>query len=147
MRDLHEQEIIFAVKKLLSGRANDLLAEKKQQIPLIEFAEYQGGYFVSPVISLTNCEQTEKDRILRLDTYSLTITFKFPETKEGEFFCYAYSGVVGRVIYENPTLCGEVDRAVISNKKYLSPKKPFCGEGWELTVTLRITVEGNSYAD
>ena len=147
MKDFVEQEIIFAVKKLLSGRANELLAGLKQQIPLIEFTEYKGGSVVSPVITFSMSEQTEKDRIIRLEVYSLTITFKFPDTKEGEFFCYAYSGVVGRVIYENPTLCGEADRAVITNKKYLSPKKPNCGEGWELTITLRVTVEGNSYAD
>ena len=161
MRDFHEQEIIFAIQKLLSGRANELLAELKQQIPLIEFTEYaegnlspyglrcgfQGGSVISPVITISTCEQTEKDRIIRLETYTMTITFKFPETAECEFYCYAYSGVVGRVIYENPTLCGEVDRAVISNKKYLSPKKPFNGEGWELAITLRLTVEGNYYAD
>ena len=71
----------------------------------------------------------------------MTITFKFPETKESEFYCYAYSGVVSRVIYENPTLCGEADRAVVTGKKYASPKKPHNGEGWELAVTLRITLE------
>jgi len=147
MKDFHEQEIIFALKKLLSGRANALLAELKQQIPLIEFTEYQGGSVVSPVITFSASEQTEKERIIRLETYTMTITFKFPETKEGELFCYAYSGVIGRVIYENPTLCGEVNRAVISGKKYLSPKKPYNGEGWELAITLRLTVEGNSYAD
>jgi hypothetical protein len=147
MNYFHEQEIIFAIKKLLSGRVNELLAELKQQIPLIEFTDYQVNSVISPVIIFSACEQTEKERIIKLETYTMTISFKFPETKECEFYCYAYSGVVGRVIYENPTLCGEVDRAVISGKKYISPKKPYNGEGWELTITLRLSVEGNTYAD
>ena len=147
MKDFVEQEIIYAVKKLLSGRANELLSAMRYQIPLIEFAEYNSGSVISPVITFLTSEQTEKERILKLDTYSLTITFKIPETKDSELFCYAYSGVVSRVIYENPTLGGEVDRVVINGKKYLSPKKPYIGECWELVITLRVTVEGNSYVD
>ena len=141
MKELHEQEIIYAVKKLLSGKVNELLCSMKQQIPLIEFIEYQGGSVISPVITFSMCEQTEKERIIRQETYSLTITFKFPETAESEFYCYAYSGAVGKVVYDNPTLCGEVDRAVITGKKYLSPAKPHCGEGWSLVITLRLAVD------
>ena len=88
------------------------------------------------------CEQTEKERTIRQDTYSLTILFKIPESSESELHCYVYSGAVSRVIYENPTLLGQVDKAAITGKKYQSPKKPHCGEGWELTLTLRLTVEG-----
>jgi len=141
MKDFVEQEIIYAVKKLLSGEVNEKLGALEYKIPLIEFTEYQGGSVVSPVISFSMCEQTEKERIVKQETYILTISFKFPETKESELYCYAYSGAVSRVIYDNPTLCGEVDRAVISGKKYASPKKPHCGEGWELAITLRLTLE------
>jgi hypothetical protein len=35
-----------------------------------------------------------------------------------------------------------VDRGVITGKKYVPPKKPYCGDGWELILTLRLTVEG-----
>jgi len=142
MKDFVEQEIIYAVKKLLSGKANDYFSAMEPQIPLIEFSDYHGGSIISPSIIFSMCEQTEKERIIRQETYSLTITFTFTETAESEFYCYAYSGVVSRVIYENPTLFGEVDRAVITKKKYVSPIKPYCGEGWSLVVTLRLTVEG-----
>ena len=142
MKDFVEQEIINAVKRLLSSRANDLLCAMEKQIPLIEFTDYKGGSVVSPVITFSMSEQTEKERIIRLESYTLKIIFKFPETPESEYFCYAYSGVVSRVIYDNPTLCGEVDRAVITRKEYLSPVKPHCGEGWALIITLRLTVEG-----
>jgi len=141
MKEFVEQEIINGVKKLLSGKVNELLGALEYQIPLIEFTEYKGGSVISPSITFSMCEQTEKERIVKQETYSLTITFKFLETKECELYCYAYSGAVSRVIYDNPTLCGEVDKAVVTGKKYVSPKKPHCGEGWELAITLRITLE------
>jgi hypothetical protein len=72
----------------------------------------------------------------------MTISFEFPETLESELHCYAYSGAVGRAIYDNPTLGGIADRAVITGKKYNPPKKLNCGQGWELSITLRVTVEG-----
>jgi hypothetical protein len=42
---------------------------------------------------------------------------------------------------ENPTLGGVVDRAGVTGKKYTPPKKPHCGEGWGITITLRVMVE------
>ena len=142
MKDFLEQEIIFAVKKLLKENVNELLKNSQYVIPLIEFGGSECGVVICPVITMAGCEQTEKERIIRQDTYSLTIIFKIPESSESELHCYAYSGAVSRVIYENPTLLGQVDGAVITGKKYQSPKKPHCGEGWELTLTLRMTVEG-----
>ena len=144
MKEFVEQEIISAVKKLLSSQVNELLCAMQQQIPLIEFAEYKGGSVVTPVISLVSSEHTEKERVIRLESYTLTITFKFTETAESELHCYAYSGAVGRVIFDNPTLGGVANRAVITGKKYVSPVKPHCGEGWSLIITLRLTVEGVS---
>ena len=142
MKEFVEQKIINAVKKLFSGQVNELLCAMQQQMPLIEFSEYKGGSVVTPVISLVSSEQTEKERIIRLESYTLTITFKLPETAESELHCYAYSGAVGMAINENPTLCGEVDRAIITGKKYVPPIKPNCGEGWSLIITLRLTIEG-----
>ena len=142
MKEFVEQEIINAVKKLLSGQVNELLCAMQQQIPLIEFADYKGGSVVTPVITLVSSEQTEKERIIRLESYTLTITFKLPETVESEYFCYAYSGAVGRAVFDNPTLGGAADRVVIIGKKFVPPIKPNCGEGWTLIVTLRLTMEG-----
>jgi hypothetical protein len=45
-------------------------------------------------------------------------------------------------LYEEPTLGGVVDRAVVTGKKYVAPKKKDCGESWSLVVTVRVTVEG-----
>jgi len=136
-----EETIIKGVKRLLTGRVNEVLRDSEYSIPIIEFGEFTGGGVVVPVISLSACERTEKERIIKLEAYSLTIAISLPETPESEFHCYAYSGAVGRAFYDDPTLGGVVDRAVITGKKYNSPKKPNCGEGWELIVTLQVTVE------
>ena len=136
-----EQRIITAVRELLTGKVNDILRESEFAIPVVEFGDYGCMYSVAPAISLSACEQTEKERIIRLDSYTLTISFTFIETPESEMYCYAYAGAVGRAVYDDPTLGGVADRAVITGKKYLSPKKPHCGDDWELIVSLKVTVE------
>jgi hypothetical protein len=142
-RDLFvEEAIIGAVKRLLSGRVNELLGETEYPIPIIEFAKYRGGSTVVPVISLSTCERSEKERIVRLDAYSLTITFTVPEYPEGERNCYAYASSVATALGENPTLGGIVDRAVLAGKKYAPPKQSGTGGDWEVVLTLRVTVEG-----
>jgi hypothetical protein len=141
-----EEIIINSVKKMLSGRVNELLGETEYPIPPIEFGNYRGGSAVvgacSPVIALSTCERSEKERIVRVDAYTLTITFTIPEWPGGERNCYAYAASVATVLRENPTLGGAASRAVLTRKKYAPPKHPGTGEGWEAVLTLRITVEG-----
>jgi hypothetical protein len=142
MTDLIEQKIIDAVKNLLCEKVNELINAMQHNIPLVEFSDYQGMGVIVPVLTLADCEQSEKERIIKLDTYSLHIVFSFPETPESQYNCYAYSAAVGKALKEDVTLGGIVDRAVIAGKKYVPPKKAGSGQGWELSITLRITVEG-----
>jgi len=142
MNDFIEMQIIEAVRGLLSGKVNELLGDLQFSIPLIEFSGYRGADVVVPAVALSSCEQSEKERIIRLDAYSLTITFSLPENEDSEFFCYAYGSVVSKAIELNPTLGGLVDRAVVSWKKYNQPKAANCGGNWEIMISLRITVEG-----
>jgi hypothetical protein len=140
--DFIEQQIIEAVKKLLSKRVNELLGNMQYPIPIIEFTDYRGGTVITPAISLSTCECSEKERIIRQDAYSVTITFSLPETSDSEFHCYAYATALYKAMGENPTLYGVADRAVVTGKKYVPPKKPNCGENWEVIVTLRVVIEG-----
>jgi len=142
MKDFIEQQIIEAVRKLLSGRVNEILSKWEFLIPVVEFSNFANRHIVAPAISLVSCERTEKERIIRLDAYSLSISFTLPETQETELYCYGYAAAVCKALGENPTLGGVVDRAVISGKKYNQPKKPGCGEDWEMVIALRVTVEG-----
>jgi hypothetical protein len=137
-----EEIIINSVKKLISGQVNELLGEIECPIPPVEFGTYRGGSAVSPVVGLSTCERSEKERVIQLDAYTLTITFAVPGYPEGERNCYAYAATVATALGENPTMGGAASRAVLTGKKYAPPKHPGTGEGWEAVLTLRITVEG-----
>jgi hypothetical protein len=141
-----EEAITGAVKRLFSGRVNELLGETEYPIPPIEFGNYRGGSTVAPVISLSTCERSEKERVIRLDAYTLTITFSVPEWPGGERNCYAYTASVATALRENPTLGGVAGRAVMTGKKYVPPKQSGTGGDWELSLTLRVTVEGMTNA-
>ena len=142
MQDLIELQIISAVRELLTGKVNELLSNVGFNIPLIEFSDYKGGDVVVPVISLCSCERTEKERLILVDAYSLTIIFSVPETVETDLNCYAYAAAVGKAFELSPALGGIADRAVITGKKYNKPKNANCGENWEVVISLRVTVEG-----
>jgi len=139
--DLIEIQILEKIRGILTGRVNEILGQRQFIIPLFELSEFQGRSNIVPVVSLSNCERTEKERIIQQDAYYLTISFSVNETEESELYCYAYSTAVSRAIEENPTLNGIVDRTVIIGKKVLPPKKANCGMDWEVTINLRITVE------
>jgi hypothetical protein len=137
-----EENILNAVKKLLAGRVNELLGEMEYPIPTVEFGPsgYGGSSVVVPVVSLSTCERSEKERIIRLDAYTLTVTFTVPEWPEGERNCYAYAASVATALKENPTLGGAADRAELTGKKYTAPKQSGIGGEWTVVLTLRVTI-------
>jgi hypothetical protein len=135
-----EKRIIHGVYLLLTQRVNQLLEEMEYPIPPIEFGSYRGGSVVVPVINLSTCERTEKERIVRLDTYTLTIAFTVPERNDSELLCYAYATAVDRALAEDPALGGVAERAVLTGKKYVEPKTPQCGDCRNVVLTLRISV-------
>jgi hypothetical protein len=144
-----EENIVNSVKSLLLERVNELLGEMDCPAPPIEFGQsgytglsaMYGGFAVVPVVGIAGCERSEKERIVRLDVYSVTVGFAVPENGDSELLCYAYSAAVDRALAEDPALGGVVDRAVLTGKKYIPPKHDHCGEGWEVVLTLRISVE------
>ena len=141
MKDFIENRIIEAVRRLLSGRVNEILGSWEFLIPVIEFGQIGSSYVVAPTVTLSGCELTEKERIIRQDAYTLTVAFTLQEHPDGELYCYGYSTAFSKALNENVTLGGIADRAVITNKKYVPPKKPHCGEGWGLVITVKVTVE------
>jgi hypothetical protein len=95
----------------------------------------------TPVITFSACERSEKERIVRQDAYTLTITFAVPESVDAERNIYAYGWAADVAVAGDRTLGGIVDRAVLTGKKYKAPKAPYHGENWEVVITLRLTVE------
>jgi hypothetical protein len=142
MKEFVELLILEAVRKLLAARVNELLAEMDFAIPHLELSEYRGASVVVPVLVLSTCERTDKERIVRLDAYSLTIAIALPDTPDSELHCYAYAAAVDKALAEDPALGGVASRAILAGKKYVPPKTPHCGEGWEVVLALRVTVEG-----
>ena len=136
-----EQKIINAVKKLLIGNFNAYLLQLDYQIPVVEFGIFRGVNVIAPLISLASCEQSEKERIVKQDVYSMSVTFPVLDTVESELFCYAYADAFCKALGDDVTLGGVADRAVITAKKYVPPKKANCGMEWELIIFLRVTVE------
>jgi len=141
MKDFIEQQIVSAVRKLLTGRVNEILEGWEFLVPVVEFGNIGSGYATTPIVTLASCERTEKERIIRLDAYSLTISFSLQEHPDGEMYCYGYAHAFRKALGENVTLGGIADRAEITGIKYIQPKKQNCGVGWEMVLTLRITVE------
>ena len=141
MKQFIEQQIIEAVKRLLDKRVNEIFDKWEYFIPIIEFGTIGSGYATAPVIIISSCERIEKERIIRLDAYSLTISCSLQEHQDGELYCYGYAYALCKALSEDVTLGGIVDRAVITGKKYVPPKKPNCGEGWGVVISLRVTVE------
>jgi hypothetical protein len=135
-----EEIIINSLKSLLKGRVNELLEETEYPTPPVEFGTYRGTAVV-PAISLSTCERSEKERIIRLDAYTLTVTFTVPEHPARERNCYAYAGAVATALGEDPALGGAASRAELTGKKYKAPKNPGTGESWEVVLTLRVVVE------
>jgi hypothetical protein len=142
MNEFIEQKIINAVKKLLTGYFNAYLLQLDFQIPVVEFGIFRGVNVIAPLIALSSCEQTEKERVVKQDTYSVTVTFPVLETVESEMFCFAYADTFSKALGDDVTLGGVADRVVITNKKYVQPKKADCGMDWELIITLRLIIEG-----
>ena len=141
MKEFVEQRIIGAVRKLLTEKVNEMLNNWNFFFPLIEFSNFGGDTAITPVISLSSCELSEKERVIRQEAYSLSVAFEMPDMPESEYCCYVYSAAVCMALRDDPALGGVADRAVVTGKKYVPPKKPHCGEGWGLVVSLRITVE------
>jgi len=143
MKDFVELQILSAVRELLTVNVNEILEKWNDFFPLVEFSNYRGSSAIVPIITLSTCEQTEKERIIKIDCYSVTISFVIPETPDSELYCYAYSNAFDKALSLDKTLGGIAECATITSRKYIQPKKPNCGMGWELIITLRITVESN----
>jgi hypothetical protein len=146
-----EEALLGAIRKMLAGRVNEFLEETEYSIPTIEFG--QSGFTglspefrhsrnsTMPSIGLSTCERTEKERIIGMDAYTLTIAFTVPEHPDGERCCYAYTAAVATVLGEDPTLGGVADRVELTGKKYSPPKCAGTGADWGIELKIHILVD------
>jgi hypothetical protein len=136
-----EEEIDGCFARLLDEQVNSFLRELELTVPPLDVGGKPGRDAVYPDIYITECERSEKERVIRIDAYSVTITFPVPESDISDLYCYAYASAFDKALGINPTLGGIVNSAEMTGKKYIRPKKPGCGEEWKLIVAVRVTVE------
>jgi hypothetical protein len=136
-----EEEIDGCFYRLLDEQVNSFLREMELAVPSLDVGGKPGGDAVCPDVYISECERAEKERIIRIDTYSVTITFPVPEGEFSDLHCYAYASASEKALEANPTLGGMASRAVPAGKKYIRPKKPGCGEEWKLVLSVHVTVE------
>jgi hypothetical protein len=141
-----EDTIIEGVKSLLTSRMNELIADIDCNIPIIEFGNYSGANVIVPKIAFTSCERTEKERLILLDAYSITITFDVPDNPDSVLFTWVYFCAANKVFNDSPTLGGIADRLTLTSEDIKPPKVLNCGQDWQVIVKLRLTVEGTIYA-
>jgi len=141
MKEFIELQIVAAVRKLLTEKVNEIIEKWDVFLPLVEIGGYKGGTAVNAVYLLSSCERSEKERIINIDCYSLTVNFSMPETPDSELYCYAYGNAFDKALGLDKTLGGVVDCASITAVKYVPPKKIGCGQEWEVVISMRITVE------
>jgi hypothetical protein len=126
-----EESILKSLESLLIGRVNELFGDIPCAVPPFEL----GGvlpYSVNSCVALTSCERSEKERIVLLDAYAVTLSFDVLEQDDTQL-CYAYTFAFEKALAEDCTLGGVVDRAVVIKKTYTDLR---------VDLTLRCTVEG-----
>ena len=141
-----EEAIIEAVKGFLVVGVNNLLGTLDEPIPLIEFDNCCNGNVGIPAISISASEPTEKERLGLFDAYILNITIPIWDNPDSVFYAWVYSCALDKVFTENRTLGGIVDCSVITSQKIRPPNKKQYRDTWEVTITLRATVDAMVYA-
>jgi len=138
-----EKKILGAIRKLFVDDVNKLLEELSFHVPTLEFGTHGGREVIIPNVSLSACEQSEKERIVFVNAYAVEISLPVDDLRDwdGELLAFAYGAAVRRAVRLNSSLDGIVDRTVITNMDYVEPKRRFCGDRWIVAARLRVTVE------
>jgi hypothetical protein len=98
-----EERILEVVWEVLTRRVNFYLGEMDAVVP---FLEREGGgvygrFGVRPVVALDDCESSEKERVLLVDAYTVSVDIKAPERD-----CWFYTHALRCALREDLTLNG-----------------------------------------
>jgi hypothetical protein len=129
----NEEMLLEMTEELLSSAVNYYLNELDETVPLFEIEKKRslGAYGVKPLIDITECELSEKERVIKLQAYTLTITFCV-KGFENKRLLYIYAYAIEKAIACDPTFCGVADRVALTHKKYSAE---------QVVITLRATLE------
>jgi hypothetical protein len=76
-----EEIIINSLKSLLPGRVNEFLWGTVDPHTSYWVCHLPGWFTVVPVISLSTCERSEKERVVQQDAYTLTSPLPYRNTR------------------------------------------------------------------
>jgi hypothetical protein len=129
----NEEMLLEMTAELLSGGVNFYLNELDETVPLFEIEKCRslGGYGVKADIDISECELSDKERIIKLQAYTLTITFCV-KGFEHKRLLYIYAYAIEKAIADDPTFGGVADRVAVTHKKYSAE---------QVVITLRATLE------
>jgi hypothetical protein len=135
----NEEMLLEMTEELLSGAVNFYLNELDETVPQLEIVKNRslGGYGVKPDIDISECELSEKERIIKLQAYTVNISFCL-KGSENKRLLYIYAYAIEKAINDDPTFGSVADRVTLSHKKY-SQKT---ADVWEIVITVRATMEG-----
>ncbi|GHU40836.1 hypothetical protein FACS1894190_08210 [Spirochaetia bacterium] len=134
-----EEQLIEMINEILTSTVNFYLSEMEEFVPLVELSSSGklGSYGVCPQIELSEAARTDKDRIVRTDAYTMTITFVMnSQNNKRDVYCYA--AALESAINDDPTFGGVADRVAFVNRKYKGMAES-SGE-CQAVFTLRVTI-------
>jgi hypothetical protein len=130
-----EEKIEGAVWVLLLSGVNDFLEGIDDDVPALEGPGF-GSRSPGAVVEFAAAERTEKERIVRMDAYTVKITINAAAS-----FCYRYAYALDKAIEADWTLGGLAERIQFEKRVY---KKTINGGGnpaCKAVFNLRVTVE------
>jgi hypothetical protein len=134
----NEEMLLEMTAALLGGAVNFYLNELDETLPQFEIdvRHKLGGYGVVPVIDISECELSDKERVIKLQAYTLKISFSV-KGSENKRLLYVYAYAIEQAINDDVTFGGVADRVALVHKKYSQKTADL----WEIVISVRAVVE------
>ena len=146
---ISECAIVKALLSLLQNRMPDELAaidteedDDTRSLPLETIAdeEERGSRLPSAIVTIGKAETTEKDRIVRRETFKATVSIR-PSGERRALQCYRYAAALSRVIAADPTLGGIATASFVTAKDFLFPGYAGREDGYRALITVTVSME------
>jgi hypothetical protein len=134
----NEEMLLEMTAELLGGAVNFYLNELDEAVPQFEIdvRHKLGGYGVVPDIDISECELSDKERVIKLQAYTLKISFCV-KGSENKRLLYVYAYAIEQAINDDVTFGGVADRVMLTHKKFNQVN----ADTWEIVLSVRATIE------
>jgi hypothetical protein len=133
----NEETLLEMTAELLTGAVNYYLSEFDVAVPQFETDSPRrlGAFGVRPEIEIAECELSDKERIIKLEAYTLKTSFQV-KGLDNKNHIYYYALAIQKAIDDDVTFGGVADRVTLTRKKYTQRDGM-----WDVVLTLRATLE------